>query len=201
MASAPLSARPPVRLSARAEENLAFIRETMERAGPFTAVPGWGGVLMGVTAIAAAAIAWGRPLDQDWFLIWLLEGWVAVAIGGVAMVRKAARVGMPLGSRPGRRFVLSYLPPVLVGALMTVALYRVGQVALLPGTWLLLYGAGVITGGAFSVRVVPAMGVGFLILGVIALFAPESWGNPLLAVGFGGLHIGCGFIIARRYGG
>ena len=102
---------------------------------------------------------------------------------------------------PGRRFVLSYVPPIAVGALLTVALVRAGLYQALPGTWLLLYGTGVVTGGAFSVRVVPLMGLCFMALGALALLGPAAWGNLLMAIGFGGLHIGVGWIIARRYGG
>jgi hypothetical protein len=188
-------------LQDRALENLAFIRDTMERAGAFTGVPGWGGVGMGASALLAAWLAHGQPTVERWLLVWLGEGWLAFAIGGLAMVRKASAGDTPLTSRPGRRFVLAYIPPILVGALLTLALYRAGQATLLPATWLLCYGAAVMTGGAFSVRVVPMMGACFLTLGSAALFLPAALGDALLALGFGGLHVGFGLWIARRYGG
>jgi hypothetical protein len=117
------------------------------------------------------------------------------------MVRKASLGDTPLTSRPGRRFVLAYTPPLIVGGLLTVVLYRAGLSTLLPGVWLLLYGAAVVTGGALSVPVVPVMGASFLALGTAALFGPASWGDALMAAGFGVLHIGFGAWIARRYGG
>jgi hypothetical protein len=181
-------------------DNLSFIRETMERATAFTAVPGWGGVTMGAVALAAAALAHGRT-GEDWLAIWIGAAVAALGIGGWAMVRKARRAGTTVFSYSGRRFVLSYVPPILVGALLTVVLVRAGLYSALPGTWLLLYGTGVVTGGAFSVRVVPLMGICFMSLGTAALLGPGSWGNALMAAGFGGLHIVFGLIIARRYGG
>jgi hypothetical protein len=188
-------------LHARAMDNLSFIRQTMERATAFTAVPGWGGVGMGVLALAAAGVAQTRLTTDEWLLTWLTTSVLALGLGGWAMARKAKRGGTAVFSYSGRRFVLSYLPPLLVGALLTVALVRSGQIEALPGTWLLLYGTGVVTGGAFSVRVVPLMGLCFMALGVVALFGPAAWGNLLMAAGFGLLQIVFGFIIARRYGG
>lgn len=190
-----------VPLQDRAFENLRFIRDTMERAHAFTGVPGWGGVGMGVTALAAAWIASQQSSVERWLLTWLAEGWLAFAIGGIAMVRKAAAGDTPLTSKPGRRFVLAYVPPILAGGILTVALYRAGLASLLPGVWLLLYGTAVVTGGAMSVPVIPVMGACFLALGVVALFGPVAWGNWLMAAGFGGVHIGFGAWIARRYGG
>lgn len=190
----------PQPLAEKALDNLRYIRATMERAGSFTAVPGWGQVAVGMTALAAALVASRQQSTLNWLVVWLGEAILALAIGGWTMVRKARAVNDSLLSGPGRRFGLSFLPPLVVGGLLTVALYFGGARPLLPAVWLLLYGTGVVTGGAFSVRVVPVMGLGFLLLGAGALFAPDL-GNWLLAVGFGGLHIMFGFWIARRYGG
>ncbi|HET9039237.1 MAG TPA: hypothetical protein VFN40_03650 [Gemmatimonadales bacterium] len=188
-------------LHVRAMDNLRFIRQTMERATAFTAVPGWGGVGMGVLALGAALVAETRLTPTEWLGTWLGTSALALTLGGWAMSVKARRAGTPVFSYSGRRFVLSYVPPLLVGALLTGALVRAGQFQALPGTWLLLYGTGVVTGGAFSVRVVPLMGLCFMGLGAVALFGPPAWGNALMAAGFGLLHIVFGLIIARRYGG
>src|SRR5438128_734198 len=143
--------------------------------------------------------SWTTP--ELWLLTWLGEALVALTIGGSAMVRKAYAVNDPILSGPGRRFGLSFLPPMVVGGLLTVALYRAGLWHALPGTWLLLYGTGFVTGGAFSVRIVPVMGLCFMVAGAAALFGPAAWGNGLMAAGFGGLHIVFGGIIAPRAGG
>jgi len=188
-------------LHVRAMDNLRFIRQTMERATAFTAVPGWGGVGMGILALGAAAVAHTRLSPTAWLATWLGVSVAALTLGGWTMAAKARRAGTAVFSYSGRRFVLSYVPPLLVGALLTAALVRAGLYQALPGTWLLLYGTGVATGGAFSVRVVPLMGLCFMALGAVALFGPRAWGNVLMAAGFGGLHIVFGLIIARRYGG
>jgi hypothetical protein len=197
----PLHLRQPVAIDAHAADNLRFIRETMERAAAFTAVPGWGGVAMGFTALAATGVAARQGSPSRWLITWLVEAIAAVAIAGGAAAYKARQARMPLLSGPGRKFALSFAPPLVAGALLTVGLFRAGAFAILPATWLLLYGTAVVTGGAFSVRVVPVMGTCFLVLGAAAIFAPASWGNAFMAAGFGGLQIVFGLIIARRYGG
>lgn len=197
----PTPSEPGAALHARAMDNLSFIRSTMERATAFTAVPGWGGVAMGVTALLAAALAGNHATDREWLTVWLGTSALALTLGGGAMAVKARRAGTSVFSYSGRRFVLSYVPPLAVGALLTLVLVRANLYSALPGTWLLLYGTGVVTGGAFSVRIVPLMGLCFMALGAVALLAPAGWGEWLMVVGFGGLHILFGLIIARRYGG
>jgi hypothetical protein len=182
-------------------EDLRFIRQTMENAASFTAVPGWGGVAMGVTALAAAALSPLPTNPRAWVITWVVAALSAIALGALAIYWKARRAGTPVLTLPGRKFVLSLFPPVLAGAMLSFALYGAGLTRLLPSVWLLLYGVGVISAGTFSVRVVPMMGLCFMLAGVAAIFCPAAWGNAVMAVGFGGLHILFGTIIARRYGG
>src|SRR5229473_1608402 len=151
--------------------DLRFIRDTMERSASFTAIPGWG------QAILAAVIA---VLSMRW---------------------KANRRGLPLFTGPGRKVALGLFPPLVAGAFITFLLDRAGLDSALSPAWLLLYGAGIITGGAYSVSIVPVMGLCFMATGALAVVAPASWANYFLAAGFGGLHIVFGFFIARRHGG
>ncbi len=191
----------PVGLHTRAMDNLEYIREAMESSGQFTALSGLGSILLGVVGLAAAPIAAVQPTHQGWLVTWLMAAAVAIPLGGSAVLRKTRRAGVPLLSGHGRRFVLGFVPAMVAGALVTAALFREGLAHLMPGCWLLLYGTGVLTAGAFSVRIIPLMGGSFMLLGAGALFAPAAWGDDFMALGFGGIHVLFGLLIARRYGG
>lgn len=193
-------AEPPA-LHARAMDNLRFIRETMEQAAAFTAVSGWGMVGIGLVAFVAAAAAARQPTPARWLETWVGAGVVALCVSVWTTARKAARANVPVLSGPGRKLVISFSPPMIVGALLTIVLFRAGLTWPLPGLWLLLYGTAVVTGGSYSARVVPVMGAFFMALGAVALFAPAAWSAAMLAAGFGGLHVAFGILIARRYGG
>ncbi len=199
----PVPSRPsaPIPIDARAAENLRYIRETMERAGSFTAVPGWGGVAMGTTALIAAMVATRQTRPSAWLLTWLVESVLAFTIASLATWQKARSARMLLVSGPARKFALSFVPPLAAGALLTFILFRAGSVAVLPGLWLLLYGTAVLAGGAFSVRIVPVMGCCLMALGAAALFASPAWGDAFMAAGFGALQILFGVVIATKHGG
>src|SRR5579859_809675 len=179
----------PPEMQARAMDNLRFIRETMERAGTFTAVSGWGEVVIGVTAIAAAIVASQQTTHTGWVATWLAEAGIGAGISVASMTTKSHLANMPLITGPIRKLVLSFSPPMIVGAVLSVALMERGFFELLPAVWLLLYGAGVVTAGTYSVRIVPVMGAAFMAMGLAALIAPASWGTGLLIAGFGGVHI------------
>ena len=182
-------------------DNLRFIRETMEAAGTFTAVSGWGQVVMGLTAIIAALIGTRASTPSTWLSIWAVEACIAAGISIVSMTIKSHAANMPVFSGPIRKLVLSFSPPIAAGCVLTLVLHATGQMALVPGMWMLLYGAGVISAGTYSVSMIPFMGGAFMILGVISFIAPASWATGLLIASFGGLHILFGIIIARRHGG
>lgn len=193
--------QPPLALHDKAMENLRYIRETMERSQAFTAVPGMGGVLMGIIALMAASVAGRAPSTVAWVGLWMAAAALSLAVAVLTMRRKARAAGTTLTAGAGRKFTWNLTPPLLVGALLTLALTVAGATGLLPGVWLLLYGTGVVTGGAFSVRVVPLMGLAFMSLGAVALFLPAGWEDAVMAAGFGGLHIVFGIVIWRKHGG
>jgi hypothetical protein len=194
-------ANQPVNLGDRAFDNLRFIRETMERSTHFTAVPGYGGIFMGLTAIAASVIAFNQTSIRAWLSVWLIEAALAFAIGLFATWQKSKIAKLPLTSAPARKFANGFLPPLLSGIILTLGLWRAGNFEAMIPSWLLLYGAAVVTGGAFSVKAVPVLGWCFIALGAAAFLLPAEYGNWLMLAGFGVLHIVFGIIIARRFGG
>jgi hypothetical protein len=191
----------PPEMQARAMDNLRYIRGVMEQAGTFTAVSGWGEVIIGLTAIFAAFVAARQSLPWARVATWVAEAGIAAGISVASMSLKAHVANMPLLSGPIRKLLLTFSPPIIVGGLLTAVLVHRGNYALLPGVWMLLYGAAVVSAGTYSVRSVPVMGAGFMALGAVALVAPVSWATPLMIAGFGGLHIVFGLWIARRHGG
>jgi MFS family permease len=184
----------------RAMDNLRFIRETMEAAGTFTAVSGWGTVVIGLTAVGAALVADQQRDSQSWVLVWAAEAILAGIIAVWFMWHKAKSASLPLLTGSARKLLFSFSPVFVVGMVVTVAFLQDGMVRLLPGVWMLLYGTAVVAAGAFSVRIVPVMGAAFIAAGTLALFTP-AWGTVLMIAGFGVLHILFGVLIARRHGG
>jgi hypothetical protein len=197
----PESQPEPPALHDRAMDNLRYIRETMERATAFTGISGWGEIAIGVTALLATAISALQSTFNAWLAVWIAEGLISLLIAGWSMDRKSRAIEMPLGSGPGRKAVFSLTPPLIAGGLLTIVIVQAGLTNAIPGVWLLLYGTGVITGGMYSVRVVPIMGLCLMALGALALFSPPAFANWFMAAGFGGLHLVFGAIIVRKYGG
>jgi len=193
--------REPLPIADRAADNLRFIRSAMEGSARFTDISGLGMVLIGLSAVAATVIASQQSSPLGRATVWELEAALAITIGLLATLQKAgARRSLLLGG-PARKFALGFIPALVAGGILTIVLQRAELFALLPGMWLVVYGAVVANAGAFSVRLIPAIGFSFMAVGVLTFLAPEAWSGWLLGVGFGGLHIAFGVLIARRYGG
>lgn len=199
--SLPPQPGPPRDVRDHAAADLRFIRQTMERATAVTAFPGWGTVVIGVTALAAAGIAARAATAEGRLFVWLAEAIVSIVLGTVAMAIKAQRTSQPLFTEAWRKFALSFSLPILAGAVLTWRLHVAGSDAPIPGMWLLLYGVAVAVGGTFSVGTVRVMGYAFVALGIATLLAPPAYSQALLAAGFGAMHIVFGVVIARRHGG
>ncbi len=194
-------ANAPVNIGDRAIDNLQFIRETMERSTVFTTVPGYGGMLMGATAIGAAIIANQQIYLRNWLIVWIVEAVLAFLVGILAMWQKSKIADTPLNSVPTKKFAKSFLPPLVCGIIITLGLWQYENYETMIPVWHLLYGAAVVCGGAFSVKAIPVMGWCFIALGAVAFLLPKGFGDELMILSFGVLHIVFGFVIARKYGG
>jgi hypothetical protein len=200
MSHAGRSPSKPVSLNRRADENLRYIRDVMEGANVFTGVSGMGYVYAGFTALVAAWLAARQSSEAAWLLVWMVELVLAATIAFCLMFRKTTRQGKSLFNAGARKLLLAFIPAMSVGGLLTWSYYLQDIVALLPGIWLGLYGAAVLTAGAWSVRAVPVMGVLFVVLAALVLLTSVS-SDVMLALGFGGLHIIFGAWIWRHHGG
>ena len=191
----------PTLLENRAEENLRFIRETMDRSATFSAVPGVGGIAMGFLGLGAAVLAARETAPSGWLLTWLAAAPVAAGCGVFFLLRKARATATDVARGAGRRFALALVPPLLAGAALTAALVTLRAFGVLPGLWLLLYGIAVLAAGAHSVPAVRIFGAALLVLGFAALAAPFPAANALLGAGFGLGHVVTGAVVAKHHGG
>src|SRR5438128_12552829 len=85
----------PPEIQARAMDNLRFIRGIMESAATFTAVSGWGQVLIGLTAIAAGLVAARQTLQWAWMATWVAEAGIAMGISVASMSLKSHAANVP----------------------------------------------------------------------------------------------------------
>ena len=191
----------PTPLGTSAAENLRYIRDTIEAARTFTTIPGKGCIAMGIAGIVASGLASYPPLAGHWLPIWLIAAVVSCTVALFFMEVKAHKQGLSLRRTVALRFFLTLAPAFVAGGVLTVALENAVGRDVIAGIWLLLYGVGIAACGVFSIPVVLIAGLGFMGLGTVTLASPPEWAPAMLAVGFGGIHILLGAIIARNHGG
>lgn len=189
----------PSSLHGRAEADLRFIRQTIEGAAAFSSVSGLGLALAGGVGLATVWLNLTQsnvPLLTLWLPALVLAGGLSTSL----TLLKARRQGASLWSASGRRLLFAFCPSMLVGGVITFALAAEGRQADLPSYWLSLYGSALMTAGAHSLRPLSLLGAAFLLLGIVNFLRPDlDW--PLLALGFGGLHLLGGAWLWRHHGG
>ena len=191
----------PIDIKEQATENLRFIRGAMERAERMSSASGAGGMAMGAVALCAMALAAGMDSFHDQLLVWIGAAFAALGAGSLGSWLKARKNDLVLLGDPGRRFLLCLIPALVVGAVLTVSLWPTGQIILLPGLWMMLYGCGVLAAGTYAAAPVMQMGGCFIVAGLFTHALPEAWSNVLLGGVFGGLHLYFGYQVYRHHGG
>ena len=197
----PATPQPHSSLRDRALDDLRYIRATMSSAAATTVVPGAGLVVLGLGALVAGSLAARQAEAALQVRIWIIDGALSAVVGSGAILWKTRAARQSIVAGPLWKFALSFSPAMAAGVVLTLRALQQHELDGLPALWLLLYGAAVAAGGAFSVRPVPIMGLCFLAVGTVCACAPATWANALLMAGFGGLHCVFGVYVARRYGG
>lgn len=185
-----------VQLDSHAAATLRYIRASMESAAAF-AVPGSTGIASGIVGLVAAIVSSVPALRSQWLLIWLAAAVVAALVGGALLLRQSSLGSLTIGGAPIRRFFIGLLPSLFAGAVMTWVLWLNAGERMIPGTWLLLYGCGLVAASAATTRAIGILGASFVASGLLALVLPQAWQIAMLGVGFGGLHIVFGYLMGR----
>jgi hypothetical protein len=185
-----------VAMDAHAQATLRYIRSSMDAAA-LVATPGSAGIVIGLVGVLAALLAAG-PWRAHWLTVWIASAPLAGLLGATVMVRQQRLQGRTLFGASARRFALCLAPPLVAGAVLTVADLSDGSFRVVAGTWLLLYGCAAMAASVMTSRLVGWLGGLFLLFGIAALLLPMSAHNLILGVGFGGLHLVFGAYLVGR---
>jgi len=185
-----------VEMDTHAQATLRYIRSSMDAAA-LVATPGSAGIAIGSVGVIAALLAAG-PGRAHSLTVWISAAPLASLLGATIMGRQQRHLGRTLFGPSVRRFVLCLAPALLVGAVLTAADLYDGDLHVIAGTWLLLYGCAVMAASATTIGLVAWLGGLFVLLGIAALLLPMSTHNLILGVGFGGLHLLFGTYLIGR---
>jgi|SRR5450755_1652349 hypothetical protein len=191
----------------RAIADLAEVRERLASCQQFRGYSGPAAAFSGFCAIVAGAVQWAvapRPETSEqthtYFLIWFAcLGFALAANYGALALWYARTAGLQARSQT-RTAGLSILPAVVLGAVLSVALYLHGMYWMLPGVWYACYAVGLFASRSMVPQPVVAAGVLFAFAGVALLLAPDpelplSWW--VMPVGFGAVQTYIGWVLAR----
>ena len=186
-----------------AHETLRRIRELMERPNQHSTFSGLSGVLAGVASVVGTVLTAKLSSQTDHSTqlgIWSLVVVIAL-IGDLLLTkRRAVLVGKRILSRLGKQMLIAATPGLGTGVLLTYYFWKKGLLADIYPFWMLCYGVAVCAVGLFSRREVILLGAAFLFLGGVSLLIAPQFGLPMMAITFGGLHIGYGVIMSRKDG-
>ncbi len=192
-----------------AHENLQYIRQTLDAAGRFTAVPGKGLIAAGLATVAGVmtnilytGAPWANgPHPRAALEVWGVVLGVSVGLVSLGIYRKSRLTQARLQAPLIRKVLWSLCPALFVGAILTSLAVRTGNLDWLPAIWLGCYGAAVTNGGLVSVAPVRYFGLSLLVTAAAAALSPANLGLAWLAIGFGWLHLVFGAYIAWRHNG
>lgn len=176
-----------------AEQTLAVIRTLMERGTQYTHLSGHAGIAAGGLTLLGSFLRmrFNTPFLPTW--LGVLVAASASTILFTAALHRAN--GEPLWTRQARTVTFALLPSLVAALIFTAVLSRVGQQALLPGVWMLMWGVGALGMSFFTPRVISALGATFLAAGTVTLVTGITNDALAMALTFGAIHLAYGTIL------
>ena len=176
-----------------AEQTLAVIRTLMERGTRYTNLSGNAGIAAGSLALLGSFLR--LQFQTPFLLTWMGVLFLACGATVYFTAAMAHANGETIWTRQTKTVVLALSPAVAAVLILTAVLARVGQEALLPGVWMLLWGVGALAMSFFTPRVISVLGLTFMCAGAFILLVYPL--NDALAMGltFGAIHLVYGVVL------
>ncbi|MCR9171049.1 MAG: hypothetical protein NXI10_01040 [bacterium] len=195
-------------------EQLAEIRDIMNKSTRFLSLSGLSGVVAGVAAIGGAWAAYdylGKhaiglnvyTTDRaDMIQFFLLDAFivlaVAVGFGSIFTIRKARKNGQSVFNKMGMRLLINLCIPLFTGGAFGLIVLYHGGLFLLPSIMLIFYGLALINASKYTLEDIRYLGYCEIALGLASAFF-IGYGLLFWALGFGVLHIIYGTIMYFKY--
>lgn len=198
------------------ENDIASIRQMMERTSKFISLSGLSGVLAGVYALAGAGVAYFmiqfprspfsyrtesvQPLDIVFKLMVVAMVVLVLSIGtGLWLTaRKARRVGAKVWDSSARTLAVNLAVPIVSGGIFILILLANGHFGVVAPACLIFYGLGLINASPNLYDEIRYLGYSEIALGLISAALP-GYGLIFWSLGFGALHIIYGLLMFRKY--
>ena len=200
-------------------ENLAAVRQIMERSSRFISLSGLSGIWAGVTALISSMVAYVYMNEQGLtheagkilplfipdksniqFLVCLATITIFIALTGAVFftTRSAKKRGLPLWDKQAARLLFHLFVPLAAGGLFCLLLIRQGYIDVISPATLVFYGLALLNASKFSVDELKVLGILQLLLGLVATYF-IGYGLLFWALGFGVLHIVYGTRMYFKY--
>lgn len=203
-------------MNKNAQQDIAHIRDMMERSSRFISLSGLSGVFAGIIALVAFALAllilknneidyfhgssviYSDEVIFQLFLICILTLLAALISAFFFTYRKSKKNQVEMWSGLTYRLLTNLFVPLIAGGIFCLALFQYAHIALIAPAMLVFYGLALINASKYTYTDINYLGYSELILGLISLFF-IGYGLIFWAVGFGVLHIIYGIVMYRKY--
>lgn len=198
------------------QNELASIRSLMERSSKFISLSGLSGILAGIYALIAAALAYtivysgssriytSLNLHTDPVPLYNLIAIASITLllsivtGVILTTKKAKRKGQPVWGNTSRALLFHMATPLVTGGILILIFLFRGYYGIVGPSSLIFYGLSLVGASSFTFTMVKYLGICEIILGLIAACLP-GYGLLFWAVGFGVLHIVYGSLMYFKY--